>query len=70
MNINEKIAELKNMANQNLVAKDLLELIEQECGNLVDEPKKASSYQIRRYNEIVRSSELPLPIRKKLFIKK
>ena len=66
-----KLYKLRNKAQIDEAALQLFHVIELECGTLIlDNPNKAPESMVRRYNELVRGSNLPFSERQQLLMAK
>ena len=64
----KKIQKLRKKAQYSEAAKQLYKIIELECAMILKTPNSAPKSMVKKYNQLVRNSDLPLPERAKLLL--
>lgn len=64
----KKIYQLRGKSQCDEAALQLFRVIELECGMILKNPNGVPESMVKRYNQLVRSSDLPLPERKQLLM--
>lgn len=60
---------LRGKAQSDKAALELFRIVELECNMILKTPNSVPESMVKRYNQLVRSSDLPLPEREELLIK-